>query len=134
MCNYRRVLIGGIAALSILGPAAAAWSAAATSRYSGSVLAVNQTAGTMTVASMGPRLASGESKATPVTVQITPSTEFVRARRAADVAPSGWIGGFEEISLPAWEVKPGDWVAVAAEGTGGGTKATRVTVVTLDAR
>ena len=134
MRGYRRVTMCAIAALSILGTAAAGWGAAATARYSGSVLSVNQAAGTLTVADMGPRLASGESKATPVTVRITSSTEFARARRAAGAAPSGWIGAFEETSLPAWEVKPGDWVAVAVERAGGRATATRVTVVTLDER
>lgn len=121
----------GILALLVLGHTSFASSAAASARYAGPVLSLNKAAGTITVGDTGPRLKSGNSKVTPVTIRVTPSTEFVRVKRASGFASSGWFGDFEETKLQAWDVKQGDWVAIHGEQGGGRVKATRITVVEM---
>lgn len=129
MRTSRKILSGGFVGLSLLALAASSWSEAATTRYAGVVQSLDKTAGTIIVGDMGPMLKSGESKITPHTILVRPSTEFVRVKRAAGVAPSGWFGDYVETRLSAWELKPGDWVAIAGEREAKGVTATRITVV-----
>jgi len=121
----------GVLALLVLGHTTLAWSAAPPARYAGSVLSVNKAAGTITLGDTGPRLKSGKSNVTPVTIRVSPATEFVRVKRASGYASSGWFGDFNETKLQAWDVKQGDWVAVHGERDGGRVKAIRITVVEM---
>jgi hypothetical protein len=112
----------GVAPIASDGPAAAG-------RRAGLVMSVDRSAGTIVLGDMGPRLPSGESKVTPQAIRVTPSTQFVRVRRAEDIAPSGWRGDYVESRLPAWEVKPGDWVTATVEDEGARPTAVKVMVV-----
>ena len=74
-------------------------------------------------------LESGRSEVRRYTMQVTSSTEFARVKRASGVAPSGWVGDYVETRLPAWDVKPGDWVTIAGEGDAQRPRAVKITVV-----
>jgi len=95
----------------------------------GLVVAVDKVKGVIVVGDMGPLLSNGTSEIRQYTLRVTPSTEWVGVKRASGRAPSGWIGDFVETKLTAWDVKPGDFVAVAAEGRGRRLTAVRITVV-----
>jgi hypothetical protein len=127
-----RILWGGFASLWLLTLAASGGAEAATALYAGVVQSVDKAAGTIVVGDMGPRLKSGESKATPRTIRVGPSTEFVRVKRSPGVAPSGWFGDYVETRLAPWQVKPGDWVTVVVERGPDGVTATKITVVDTD--
>jgi hypothetical protein len=129
MKTYQKILAGWLVGFSLLALTAPAWSASTTASYAGLVIAVNKAAGTIVMGDTGPRLTSGESKVTRHTIKVTPSTEFVRVKRATGVAPSGWLGDYEETKLSAWEVKAGDWVAIALEPGKGRATAAKITVV-----
>jgi hypothetical protein len=97
-------------------------------RYSGTVVAVDRAAGTIVVEGMGRwRVKEGVTQLERRTIVVAPSTELVRLKRATGEAPSGFSGDFVESALPEWQVKPGDWVTVAAKSTG-----TRMTAVRID--
>jgi hypothetical protein len=129
MKTDRKILAGSLGVFLILALAAPGRAEAAAARHAGLVLAVDRTGGTLVVGDMGPLLENGTSQITRYTMQVTPSTEFVRVKRASGVAPSGWFGDYVETKLSAWDVKPGDFVAVASEGDGRRVKAVKITVV-----
>ncbi len=129
MRTCSKLLSAGFVGLSLLALAPSGWGEAATARYAGVIQSLDKAAGTIIVGDMGPMLKSGESKITPRTIRVRPSTEFVRVKRAAGIAPSGWFGDYVETKLSAWELKPGDWVAIAGEQEAKGVMATRITVV-----
>ena len=124
-----KMLIARSLTLLVLMLAVCAWTEAATARYAGVVVAVDKAAGTIVVGDTGPKLPSGESKITRYTMRVTRSTEFARVKRAAGVAPSGWLGDYVETKLPAWDVKPGDWVAAVVEADKQRLTAIKVVVV-----
>jgi hypothetical protein len=129
MRTHGKILLAGFVGLSLLALAASGGAEAATARHSGEVVSVDKAAGAIVVADMGPMLKSGTSELPRYTMQVTPSTAFVRVKRASGVAPSGWLGDYVETRLPAWDVKPGDWVTVAAEGDARRLRAVTITVV-----
>jgi hypothetical protein len=97
-------------------------------KYSGTVVAVDRTAGTIVVEGMGPwRVKDGVTQLERRTIAVVPSTELMRLKRATGVAPSGWPGDFVESALPEWQVKPGDWVTVVVKPDG-----TRMTAIRID--
>lgn len=115
----------GIGALAIPGSRSDAGQA----KYSGTVVAVNRTAGTIVVEGMGPwRIKDGVIQLERRTIGVAPSTEFVRVKRAIGAAPSGWEQDFVESALPEWQVKPGDWVTVTAKPDGTRMTAARIEV------
>jgi hypothetical protein len=124
-----KILAGWLLGLSILTLAAPDRSEAAVARHAGLVIAVDKAGGTIVMGDMGPRLSSGKSEITRYTMQVAPSTEFVRVKRASGVAPSGWFGDYVETRLSPWDVQPGDFVAVTSEGQGRRLKAVKITVV-----
>ena len=124
-------LAGWLLGLSLLVLVAPGRAEPATAVRSGPVMAVDQGAGTIVMGDMGPRLKSGESQVRRYTIRVTPSTEFVRVKRAAGVAPSGWLGDYVETRLAAWDVKPGDWVTIAVEQDRQRATATKITVVDM---
>jgi hypothetical protein len=113
----RRGCVAIVTVLAIGVSAIPGWSSdAGQAKYSGTVVAVNRTAGTIVVEGMGPwRIKDGVTQLERRTIGVAPSTEFVRLKRATGAAPSGWEGDFVESALPEWQVKPGDWVTVTAK-------------------
>lgn len=49
---------------------------------------------------------------------MTGGTTFVRVERRTEAGPTGWPGGFVEVSIGASDVKAGEFVTVAAERAG----------------
>jgi len=129
MSTHSKILSGVLVGLSLLALAPPGRTEAATARHSGEVLSLDKAVGTILVGDMGPMLESGRSEVRRYTIQVTPSTEFVRVKRASGVAPSGWVGDYVETRLPAWDVKPGDWVTIAGEGDAQRPRAVKITVV-----
>jgi hypothetical protein len=120
--------IGGVALLlstAVLAPVSTGWSAS----YSGVVMTVDESAGRIVVGDMGPLLPSGKSDVIRRTIQVTPSTEFAKVKRASGAGPRGWIGEYVETKLPAWGVKSGDFVTVEVKPDGQGAAALKVTLV-----
>lgn len=98
-------------------------------KYSGTVVAVDQAAGTIVVEGMGPwRVKDGVTQLERRTIGIKPSTEFVRLKRATGPAPSGWVGDFVESAVPERQVKPGEWVTVTVKAEDKRPTAVRVDV------
>jgi hypothetical protein len=118
----------GFLGCALLASVSTGWGAAPTRTYAGQILAVDRATGTIVVGDMGPRLDDGQSKITHRNIRVTPATEFASVRRSDGAAPSGWIGDFVEQRLPAWDVKPGDFVAVTV-ASGAGPAAVKVMVV-----
>jgi len=129
MIANRFMLAACLALLSILTAPVSDQIEAAAADHAGLVVAVDRAAGTFVMDDMGPLRSSGKSEATRYTIEVTSATEFVHAKRASGVAPSGWAGEYVETKLPAWEFKPGDFVVVTSEGRGQRLKALKVTVV-----
>lgn len=129
MTKQRRIGAALVAGLNLLVLAGAGRAEADATSYSGVVLSVDQAAGKIVVADMGPVLKSGRSEIARRSIQVKPSTAFVRVKRAASVAPSGWLGDYVAAELAAADVKPGQWVTVAVEGGTQRLTAVKVTVV-----
>lgn len=128
MKRARSIWIAALTVLAVVAPAIPGWSDARGGKYSGTVVAADQTAGTIVVEGMGPwRIKEGVTQLERRTIGIMPSTEFVRLKRASGPAPSGWVGDFVESALPGWQVKPGDWVTVTVK-----TDDKRPTAVRID--
>jgi hypothetical protein len=128
MNRARRIRIAALTVLAIVALAIPGWSADRASRYSGTVVAVDQAAGTIVIDGMGPwRVKDGVTQLERRTIGIMPSTEFVRLKRATGAAPSGWVGDFVESALPERQVKPGEWVTVTVK-----TEDRRPTAVRVD--
>ena len=128
MSKRMRVWTVGFVGCALLASVSTGWGAAPAKTYAGQILAVDRAAGTIVVGDMGPLLDDGQSKITHRSIRVTPATEFASVRRGAGEAPSGWIGDFVEQRLPAWDVKPGDFVAVTV-ASGAGPAAVKVMVV-----
>ncbi len=113
MSRASRMRIALVAGLVVALLAVPGWSSAQDAKYSGTVVAVDQSAGTIVVEGMGPwQVKDGETQFQRRTIAIGPSTEFVRLERASGPAPSGFVGDFVEREATEQQVKPGDWVTV----------------------
>ena len=129
MNRARRTWIAALAILAVVASAVPGWSADRGSKYSGTVVAVDQAAGTIIIDGMGPwQVKDGVTQLEHRTIGIMPSTEFVRLERATGPAPSGWVGDFVETALPGWQVKAGDWVTVTVKAADKRPTAVRVDV------
>jgi hypothetical protein len=105
--------IAMLAVVALVAWAIPAWSDGQERRYSGTVLAVDRSAGAIVVGDMGPwRIKNGVTQVDRRTIAVTPSTEFLSVKRVSGPAPSGWVGDFVESGRPGWQVKAGDWVTV----------------------
>ncbi|MBI3637250.1 MAG: hypothetical protein HY216_13735 [Candidatus Rokubacteria bacterium] len=81
-------------------------------RHSGRVTDVDQTATRIVVDEVGPwQVRDGLTVVTRQTVEITPDTLFILARRA-EPGPTAGHGDWEERVLDPWEILPGDFVTV----------------------
>ena len=129
MNGARSIWIAALTALAVVAPAIPGWSDARDGKYSGTVVAVDRTAGTILVEGMGPwQIKEGVTQLERRTIGVMPSTAFVRLKRATGPAPSGWVGDFVESALPGWQVKPGDWVTVTLEPDGKRPTAVKIDV------
>jgi hypothetical protein len=129
MNRARGIWIAALTVLAVVAPAIPGWGEARDGKYSGTVVAVDRTAGTIVVEGMGPwQIKEGVTQLERRTIGVMPSTEFVRLKRATGPAPSGWVGDFVESALPGWQVKPGDWVIVTLEPDGKRPTAVRIDV------
>lgn len=114
--NGARSVWIALTVLTVVAPAIPGWGEARDGKYSGTVVAVDQTTGTIVVEGMGPwQVKEGVTQLERRTIGVMPSTAFVRLKRATGPAPSGWVGDFVESALPGWQVKPGDWVTVTVK-------------------
>ena len=97
MNRARSMRIAALTILAVVAPAIPGWSDAQGGKYSGTVVAVDQTAGTIVVEGMGPwQVKEGLTQLERRTIGVMSSTEFVRLKRATGPAPSGWVGDFVE--------------------------------------
>ena len=125
----RSIWMAALTIVAVAAPAAPGWSDAREGKYSGTVVAVDQAAGTIVVEGMGPwQVKEGVTQVERRTFGVGPSTQFMRLKRATGPAPSGWVGDFVESALPGWQVKPGDWVIVTLEPDGKRAAAVRIHV------
>jgi hypothetical protein len=117
------------AALLLAGWALPGWGAG-TAAFSGTVTAVDRAGSVIELGEIGPwRVKEGKTEITRRQIAVSASTEFARVKRAADGAPSGWIGDFVESRLPAWDVKVGDFVTVTVAREGERLTAVKIMVV-----
>lgn len=129
MNRARSIWIAALTVLAVIAPAMPGWSEARDGKYSGTVVAVDRSAGTIVVEGMGPwQVKEGVTQVERRTIGVMPSTEFVRLKRATGPAPSGWTGDFVESALPGWQVKPGDWVTVTVKADDKRPTAVRIDV------
>lgn len=124
------IWMAGLLAAAMVAPALVRPSEAGEARYSGTVAVVDRTAETIVVEGMGPwQVKEGVTQVERRTIAVPPSTGLVAIKRASGVAPSGWTGDYVESALPAWQVKPGDWVTVILEPGAGRPTARRIDVL-----
>ncbi|MBI2528351.1 MAG: hypothetical protein HYV93_20515 [Candidatus Rokubacteria bacterium] len=117
------------AVLAVVAPLAGAEEI---TRHSGTVLAVDPSAGTLVLGEVGPwRLERGETRITRLAIATSPTTEFSLAERVAD-GSGGFPGAFAERLLDRGRVKVGDFVTVSGRRQGKRLAALKVTVSTLD--
>lgn len=129
--GWKACVIGVVLA----GFVAPSWAQPALTGHSGTVTAVDRTAGTVSIEEIGPwRVEAGQTVVTPLTVRADGSTSWMRARRATGAGPSGWHGEYVEAPQAAWEVNPGDYVTIQLPREGKRRVAVRVTVAELDTR
>jgi Cu/Ag efflux protein CusF len=128
--NTKRAMVWLLAA-ALATAAASAGAAADVTRHSGSVTAVDRSAGTITLGELGPwKVVRGQTVVTPRVIAVTPETEFARVRRGAE-GETSWSRDFVEERLAPWEVKPGDFVTVECRREGARMVALKVTVATV---
>jgi hypothetical protein len=126
----RPMVVAALLALAVPG-----WASTAGIRHSGTVVAVDQTSGALTLDELGPwRVEHGKTVVTKRTVTVTGATEWTRASRAAGAGAQGWLNEFVETSIGPWQVRPGDYATVEMGATAGRGVATKVIVSELDAR
>ena len=114
-------LAGAVLALSV--------ATAPASDHSGTVVAVDKSAGKLVIGEIGPwQVKGGKTQITERTVTVAPSTRFVAVTRSREAGPSGWIGELVELPLDPRAVKPGDFVTVRARRADRGLLAEKVTV------
>ncbi|HET7874637.1 MAG TPA: hypothetical protein VFN71_03855, partial [Methylomirabilota bacterium] len=100
-------------------------------KHSGTVLAVERSAGTLVLGEVGPwRVKDGKTEITRQAIAVSADTQFVSVKRAEGVGPTGWVlGEWVTAPLPAWQVKEGDFVTIEARRDRGHLTALTVTVV-----
>jgi len=133
MSKRIRISMSWLLSLGLIAAAGIGHAAMAATSYSGVVLSVDQAAGRIVVGDMGPVLKNGKSEIARRNIQVMPSATVVRVKRAAGVAPSGWVGDYVEAKLAATDIKPGDWVTVSVESDKPRLTAIKITVVDTSA-
>lgn len=114
-------IAGAVLALSAVSAGA--------SDHSGTVVAVDKSAGKLVLGEVGPwQVKGGKTVVVERTIGITPSTRFVTVTRSREAGPSGWIGELVEAPADPWAMKPGDFVTVRARKAAEGLQAEQVTI------
>jgi len=125
----RSAVLAIVAIVAIVAWPIPTWGAGQESKYSGTVVAVDGTAGAVVVEGMGRwRIKEGVTQVERRTIGVTSACEFVSVKRASGPAPSGWVGDFVESGLPGWQVKPGDWITAIVKADGKRATAIRIYV------
>lgn len=98
-------------------------------KHSGSVVALDESSGTLVMHEVGPWKVSRDGKTVLTTLKITltADTEFAMVSRATPAVP-GSIGPFVEHPIGAWALYAGDFVTVDCRHEGQRLIATKVTV------
>jgi hypothetical protein len=118
---------GMLALVALVAGASPSWGDDQEGRYSGIVVTVDPSAGMIVVEGMGPwQIKEGVTQVERRPVGVTSATAFVRVKRVSGPTPSGWVGDFVETGLPAWQVKPGEWVTAIT--TAGDKKPTAIRI------
>jgi hypothetical protein len=103
---------------------------AETATHSGTIAAIDRTAGSFVLDEIGPwRVKGGETEITRRPIAVTSTTEFKLAKRTPGAGPTGWVGEFVEAGLTASELKSGDFVTVKVKHEGRRLTALQATVV-----
>jgi hypothetical protein len=127
-----RYVIGVVAVIAALGLGRAS-DAQGIRKHSGSIVDVDDKAGTFILAEVGPwKVRDGVTLVTHRTVALTAETAFAIVRRTA-TTPSGLDGDFVETALDASEVYVTDYVTVDCRHEGRQLVALKITVVEVPA-
>ncbi len=127
-----RYVIGAVALIAALGFGRAS-DAQDIRKHSGSIVDVDDKAGTFILAEVGPwEVRDGVTLVTYRTVALTAETAFAIVRRTAKL-PSGFAGDFVETALDASEVYVTDYVTVDCRHEGRRLVALKITVVEVPA-
>jgi len=117
-----------LAVLVALAPPVVVW--AGTASYSGTILALDATAGAMTLGEIGPwRVRAGVTEVTRRVITLTPETECTLVERTPGPGPRGWLGDFVEVTLSRQDLKTADFVTVRVRQEGERLTALKVWVV-----
>ena len=131
MKRLSRMVLLVAAGLAVVAPSAGAEEI---TKHSGTVLAVDRSAGTLVLGEVGPwRVERGETRITRLAIATGSATEFTVAERVPDGA-AGFPGAFAERRLDPGHVKAGDFVTVSCLHEGKLLTALKVTVSKPDER
>lgn len=116
-----------------LAVALPAWAGAPILKHSGTVVAVDQRAGTIVLAEVGPwRVRQGRTEVTHRTIVVRPETTVTLVMRADD-APSGFPGDFVAVALDPWDLEVGDFATVECQHEGRRLIGLRITLTVPEA-
>ena len=130
MARAHRTPCAWLLASALAALAAPGWAQGPEATHSGTVQALDRSAGTIVLDEVGPwTVKGGETVITRQVIAVTSTTQFVRVKRATETGATGWIGDFVESPLPAWQVKAGDFVTITVRRDGKLATAARIDVV-----
>jgi hypothetical protein len=113
--------------------AAGAAAAAETMKHSGTIVAIDEAAGTLVMHEIGPwQRRDGKTVLTTLRITLTPRTEFAMVSRDAPAVP-GTVGPFVERPIGAWALYRDDFVTVDCRHEGRRLIGTKVTVTHMPA-
>lgn len=123
-----KVVLAGLVALAL---PVQSW--AGTMNISGTIEAVDATAGTIVLGEIGPwRVKGGVTEVTSRSIVVSATAQFALVKRAPGAGATGWIGDYIETALGAGDLRKGDFVIVKVQTEGDRLVASKVTVVAPD--
>lgn len=126
MSGWQRVGVA-LMVVVLLAPAVAL---AGIERHSGTVIAFDAGARTLTLGVMGPwRESEGSAAVARMTIAVPASTEIVMVGRSATGGPGGWPGEFIETPADGTSLRSGEFVTVTVRRDSGRLTAERVAIV-----
>ena len=129
MATARRMSCKWLLASALAVLAAPGWARGQEVAHSGTIQALDRSAGTIVLDEVGPwKTKNGETVITRRTIAVVSETQFARITRATGAGPSGWAGDFVESPLPAWQIMEGDFVTITVKRDGGRATAARIVV------
>jgi FtsP/CotA-like multicopper oxidase with cupredoxin domain len=130
MATARRTSCAWLLASALVALAAPGWAQGPQATHSGTVQALDRSAGTIVLDEVGPwKVKDGETVITRQTFAVTSTTQFVRVKRATEAGAAEWARDFVESPLAAWQVKEGDFVTITVKRDGPRATAARITVI-----